>query len=86
MPAFVTRFLSHILLATSAFVMLALIFIGYEVAILLAEAGAISGRVALLAIAGFPSLFALGSLPFWLVLRRMSDKTQLANFKQERMQ
>lgn len=76
MPEFVTRFLSLILLATSVGVMLVLIFLGYEVAIMLMEAGAISGQVSLVALAAFPSLFALGSLPFWLVLRRMTHRVE----------
>ncbi len=73
MPDFVTRFLSLILLATSVGIMLVLIFIGYEVAIMLMEAGAMTGQVALVALAAFPSLFALGSVPFWLLLRRMTE-------------
>lgn len=73
MAQFVTRFLSMILLATSVGITFVLIFIGYEVAIMLLEAGSLTGQVALVALAAFPSLFALGSVPFWLVLRRMTE-------------
>lgn len=73
MPDFVTRFLSLILLATSVGITLVMIFIGYEIALMLMTAGAVTGQVALVALAAFPSLFALGSLPFWLVLRRLTQ-------------
>jgi len=73
MRALINRFLSLILLATSVGVMLVLILLGYEIALMLIKAGTFTGQVALVALAAFPSLFALGSLPFWLVLRRLTQ-------------
>lgn len=72
MPQFVTRFLSAILLATSIGVMLVLILLGYETALALMSAGKVAGYPALAVLVALPSLFALGSLPFWYVLRRMA--------------
>lgn len=74
MSEFVTRFLSMILLATSLGVTLVLVLLGYQVAIMLMEQGLFSGVMSRIAIAAFPSLFALGALPFWLVLRRMGER------------
>ncbi len=68
---FIFRSLSVSLLLTSAVVTLVLLIIGYQVAIWIMEQGYTTGQLSMVVLAGTPSLFALGSLPFWLTLRRM---------------
>ncbi len=67
----IVRFFSLILLATSAAVTLVLLFLGYEVAIMIMAGGHTSGPTSMVVLAATPSLFALLSAPFWLTLQRM---------------
>ena len=71
MTGLIKRFLSLILTATSVGVTVVLLFVGYEVALMVLESGETSGQISMLVMAGFPSLFALLSVPFWLTLRRL---------------
>jgi hypothetical protein len=70
-PGLIVRFLSLILTATSVGVTLVLMFVGYEVAIMIMGGGYTKGQVSMLLLAAMPSLFALMSAPFWLTLRRL---------------
>ena len=67
----IVRFFSLILLATSVAVTLVLLFVGYEVALMIIAGGHTSGQVSMVVLATTPSLFALLSAPFWLTLQRM---------------
>jgi hypothetical protein len=67
----IQRFLSLILLATSGFVTLILVFVGYEVAIMIMAAGYTQGQISMVLLAVTPSVFALLSAPFWLTLQRL---------------
>jgi hypothetical protein len=67
----IVRFFSLILLATSVAVTLVLLFVGYEVAIMIMAGGYTSGEMSMVVLAATPSLFALLSAPFWLTLQRM---------------
>ena len=71
MKALILQFLSLSLTATSVGVTLVLLFVGYEVALMVMGGGYTSGQTSMLVLATFPSLFALLSLPFWLTLRRL---------------
>lgn len=71
MSALIKRFLSLILTATSIGVTVVLLFVGYEVALMVLADGQTSGQVSMLVLAAFPSLFALLSVPFWLTLQRL---------------
>ena len=71
MSGLIIRFLSLILTATSVGVTLVLLFVGYEVGLMVMGAGYTSGQTSMLVLAAFPSLFAVLSLPFWLTLRRL---------------
>lgn len=71
MSGLIVRFLSLILTATSVGVTVVLLFVGYEVALMVLRAGYTSGQTSMLVLAGFPSLFALLSVPFWLTLQRL---------------
>ena len=70
-PGLIVRFLSLILLVTSVFVTLVLMFVGYEVAVMIMAGGHTQGQVSKVVLAALPSLFALLAAPFWLTLRRM---------------
>lgn len=72
MSDLINRFLSLILMVTSMAMTVALIFVGYEVALVVMESGFTSGQISTVVLAAFPSLFALLSLPFWLTLRRLN--------------
>ena len=50
---------------------LVLLFVGYEVALMIIAGGYTSGQVSMVVLATTPSLFALLSAPFWLTLQRM---------------
>ena len=67
----IQRFLSLILAATSGFVTLILVFVGYEVAIMIMAAGYTQGQISMVLLAVTPSVFALLSAPFWLTLQRL---------------
>ena len=67
----IQRFLSRILRATSGFVTLILVFVGYEVAIMIMAAGYTQGQISMVLLAVTPSVFALLSAPFWLTLQRL---------------
>lgn len=67
----IKRFFSLILLATSVFVTLVLVFVGYEVAIMVLEVGYTQGQISMVLLAVTPSVFALLSAPFWLTLQRL---------------
>ena len=71
MSGLIQRFLSLILTATSVGVTVVLLFVGYEVALMVLGGGYTSGQTSMLVLAAFPSLFAALSLPFWLTLRRL---------------
>ena len=71
MSGLIKRFLSLILTATSVGVTLVLVFVGYEVALMVLDGGQTSGQMSMLILAAFPSLFALLSVPFWLTLQRL---------------
>ncbi len=68
----IVRFFSLILFATSVGVTLVLMFLGYEVALMIMENGYTSGQVSMLVLGAAPSVFALMSAPFWLTLRRLT--------------
>ena len=67
----IKRFLSLILLATSVFVTLVLVFVGYEVALMIMAGGFTQGQISMVLLAATPSFFALMSAPFWLTLQRL---------------
>ena len=71
MRAFIKRFLALSLAATSVGVTLVLLFLGYEVALMVIASGHTSSQTSKLVLAAFPSLFALLSVPFWLTLQRL---------------
>jgi hypothetical protein len=71
-PSLIVRFMTLILGATSVFVTLVLLFVGYEVAIMIMAAGYTQGHMSKVVLAAGPSVFALLSLPFWLTLRRLT--------------
>ena len=71
--ALIRRFLALSLLAVSVGVTAVLLAIGYEVALVVLGSGEVAGQMSMVVLAAFPSLFALGSLPFWLALRRLAD-------------
>ena len=70
-PGLIVRFLSLMLLVTSVFVTLVLMFVGYEVAIMIIAGGYTQGQMSKVVLAALPSLFALLATPFWLTLRRI---------------
>jgi hypothetical protein len=76
MKEFINKLLSSFLLATSIGVTLVLLFVGYELALIILGAGVTGGQVSMLVLAGFPSLCALLSTPFWLTLWRMREKSE----------
>ena len=67
----IVRFFSLILFATSIAVTLMLLFVGYEVALMVIAGGYTNGQVSMVVLAATPSVFALLSAPFWLTLQRM---------------
>ncbi|MEO8244911.1 MAG: hypothetical protein ABI832_21715 [bacterium] len=67
----VFRSMSLVLLVTSIGVTALLLIIGYQAAIWIMDTGRTTGQISMVVLAGMPSLFALGSLPFWLTLQRM---------------
>jgi hypothetical protein len=71
MSGLIVRFFSLILAATSAGVTLVLVFVGYEVALMVMAGGHTSGQMSMVVLGVLPSLFALMSAPFWLTLQRM---------------
>ena len=70
--ALIRRFLSLSLLAISIGVTAVLLAFGYQVALTVLARGEVAGQMSMVVLAAFPSLFALGSLPFWLALRRLA--------------
>ena len=71
MAELIKKLLSSFLLATSVGVTLVLLFVGYEVALMIMGGGYGSGQVSMVLLGTLPSLFALLSAPFWLTLQRM---------------
>ena len=71
MAELIKKLLSSFLLATSVGVTLVLLFVGYEVALMIMGGGYGSGQVSMVLLGVLPSLFALLSAPFWLTLQRL---------------
>ena len=78
MANLIRRLFILILVATSVGVTLVLMIIGYQVALSVMAGGQIAGQISMVVLAGFPSLFALLSLPFWLTLRRLRGRGDIS--------